>query len=369
MDMYLDRERAIKRLIKEIERYGKIVVAYDFDGTVHNFHGGNNIDDYKKVIDLLRELNRYDVAEFVVYTCSEENRYEYIERYLSENKIPFDYINDVPDELKVKLPKGKKMYYNILLDDRAGLKESYEILKEVLLYIKRNYVFEADKEIKGIIEWIRSLNIKGAVVGISGGKDSTVVGKLLVEALGKDKVFGVLMPNGIQKDICSSYQVVRDLGIAYMEVNICEAYQGLVNEIKLISNESAINIAPRLRMTTLYTIAQTLGYRVAGTGNKSESYVGYTTKWGDSASDFNPIANYTKEEVVAIGLHLGLDRELVCKTPADGLSALTDEEKLGFTYDEVYKVIRGCSEHKEIKNMHENSKHKFEPIPTYERIK
>lgn len=368
MDINMDREKNIQRLIKEVERYGKLVVAYDFDGTVHNYNEKTDLNDYKEVIKLIREIREYINTELVVYTCSEPSRYDYIKAFLNENNIPFNYINDNSPELKEQLPKGGKMYYNILLDDRAGLKEAYEILKGVLLHCKRGDEFEPMKEIEDIIQWIRSFKIKGAVIGISGGKDSTVVGKLLVEALGKDKVFGVLMPNGVQKDICSSQQVVRDLGIAHMEVNIGETYHTLTKEIKMISNESAINIAPRLRMTTLYSVAQTLGYRVAGTGNMSEAYVGYTTKWGDNACDFNPIGNYTKEEVVAIGLALGLDRELVCKTPSDGLSGQTDEEKLGFTYEEVEDVINGVIRHNKIAEMHEYSRHKFEPIPTYDRI-
>lgn len=230
--------------------------------------------------------------------------------------------------------------------------------------------FNVAKETENIINWIKSLNIKGAVVGISGGKDSTVVSALLVEALGIDNVYGVLMPNGVQKDIEDSKKVVEYLGIAHQIVNIGEAYRSLLFNIGTSNYDARINIAPRLRMTTLYAIGQTLGYRVAGTGNASEAYIGYTTKWGDNACDFNPIAEYTSTEVVAIGIHLGLDKSLVLKTPSDGLSGMSDEEKLGVSYCEINAVI-DCNEHSEISEssyqkinkMHNYSRHKFEPIP------
>lgn len=231
-----------------------------------------------------------------------------------------------------------------------------------------NIDFDAEKEINGIVSWIKSFNMKGAVVGISGGKDSTVVAGLLVKALGKNNVFGVLMPNGHQKDLADSYKVVEHLGINHKEVNIGDAFGSLINEIGLVTKDSEINIAPRLRMTTLYAVAQTLGYRVAGTGNASEIYVGYTTKWGDSVSDFNPIGNYTKEEVVLIGLALGLPESLVRKVPNDGLSGETDEDKLGVTYAQIQEYIktRRCKDNLAnniITTKHRLAQHKFEPVP------
>lgn len=237
--------------------------------------------------------------------------------------------------------------------------------------------FNVGKETKNIIKWIKQYfkkqpSAKGAILGISGGKDSTVVSKLLVEALGKEKVFGVLMPNGDQKDIEDSLKVVKSLNIDYTIVNIDEAYNGLKNNILDLSKQALINVAPRLRMTILYAIGQTKGYRVAGTGNKSEAYIGYCTKWGDCACDFNPIANYTTEEVIAIGNYLGIETSLVHKTPSDGLCGKSDEDNLGFTYNNVNQFIQkgssgNCDIDNKIIKKHENSMHKFTPIPVYQR--
>lgn len=230
--------------------------------------------------------------------------------------------------------------------------------------------FNASKECKNIINWIREyfknqLSAKGAIIGISGGKDSTVAGKLLVEALGKERVFGALMPNGEQKDINDSLRVVDILGINYKIVNIEKAYNGLLEDIEeaILSNDAKINIPPRLRMTTLYAIGASLHYRVCGTGNKSEGFVGYTTKWGDNAFDFNPIGDLTTDEVVALGDFLGLPYELVHKIPSDGLTGQSDEEKLGFSYEKINEYIKNgsCGDKKideKIKLKHDYNKHK-----------
>ena len=237
--------------------------------------------------------------------------------------------------------------------------------------------FNTEKVCEGIINWIRGYfeaqpGAKGAVIGISGGKDSTVTARLLVEALGKDRVFGVLMPNGEQKDIADSLRVVETVGINYKIVNIEKAYNGLLEGIaeENLSVDARINIAPRLRMTTLYAVGANLHYRVCGTGNKSEGFVGYTTKWGDSAFDFNPIGDLTTEEVVAIGDCLGLPYELVHKTPSDGLSGQSDEEKLGFTYKQINAYIENgtCGDEEideKIRLKHEYNKHKGILPPKY----
>lgn len=232
--------------------------------------------------------------------------------------------------------------------------------------------FNASKECKNIIKWIRQYfenqpSAKGAIIGISGGKDSSVVAKLLVEALGEERVFGVLMPNGEQKDIADSLRVVDILGINYKVVNIQKAYNGILEGIQDddLSIDAKINISPRLRMTTLYAIGASMNYRVSGTGNKSEGFVGYTTKWGDNAFDFNPIGNLTTEEVIALGDSLGLPYELVHKTPSDGLSGKSDEEKLGFSYKQINEYIEkgSCGDveiDKKIKLKNEYNKHKGE---------
>lgn len=230
--------------------------------------------------------------------------------------------------------------------------------------------FDASKESKKIIQWIREYfenqpGAEGAIIGISGGKDSTVVSKLLVEALGKERVFGVLMPNGEQKDINDSLRVVENLGIEYKVVNIENAYKGLLEGLNgiNITDQAKTNIPPRLRMTTLYAIGASMNYRVSGTGNKSERFVGYTTKWGDSACDFNPIGNLDTEEVVAVGDALGLPHELTHKTPSDGLCGKSDEDNLGFAYSDVNEYIhKGTTGNEEldqkIKLKNEYNQHK-----------
>lgn len=238
--------------------------------------------------------------------------------------------------------------------------------------------FKVEKVCEEIKEWIREYfekqpNAKGSIIGISGGKDSTITSKLLVEALGKERVFGVLMPNGEQKDIEDSLKIVDLLGINYKVVNIEKAYKGLLEELneESLSKDGKINIPPRLRMTTLYAIGSSMHYRVCGTGNKSEGFVGYTTKWGDNAYDFNPIGDLTTEEVIAVGDYLGLPYELVHKTPSDGLTGESDEEKLGFTYKQINDYMeKGTSGDKEvddkIKAKHDYNKHKGILPPKYE---
>lgn len=233
---------------------------------------------------------------------------------------------------------------------------------------------EAIKAIKiWLEEYARANNMKRAVLGISGGKDSTVVAKLLVDVLGKENVAGLLMPNGEQKDISDSLRVVELLGIRYETVNIADVYDTFVTMMaytaNYVSEEAKINIPPRIRMTTLYTWGQTNGYRVAGTGNLSERTLGYFTKWGDGASDFNLIGNFTSLEVMRIGEELGLPLDLVYKTPDDGLSGMSDEEKLGITYIDMHTYLRKdksklCDEtlHK-IMVKENNSTHKRNQIP------
>jgi len=237
--------------------------------------------------------------------------------------------------------------------------------------------FNAKQHATKCINWIQtwfehhSGNAKGAVIGISGGKDSSVVAALLCKALGEANVLGVLMPNGIQKDISDSIKLCKLLGIRKIIVDIELAYQEIIHAIEMkLSNHTQINIPPRLRMTTLYAIGQELNYRVAGTSNLSERYTGYTTKWGDAACDFNPIGNFTSDEVVAIGAELGLPKNLIEKIPADGLTGKTDEENLGFSYKVLNKYIReGICEVAEIKEkivrLHKKTRHKQEPVQIY----
>ena len=234
--------------------------------------------------------------------------------------------------------------------------------------------------IRGIKYYCDTTNCNGFVLGISGGKDSTVVAKLLVDALGKDKVFGVLMPNGVQKDISDSYKVCHFLDIDYQEVDIHYMYRELLQAIHndctqldtaitmnhntySITEKAKTNILPRLRMTVLYAIAQSRGFRVCGTGNLSEHYIGWFTKWGDGACDFNPIAHLTCTKVIELGHYMGLPTELVNKTPSDGLTGKSDEENFGFTYKELDEYLKDSSgvptPNVDIfEKMHKNSQHK-----------
>lgn len=241
-----------------------------------------------------------------------------------------------------------------------------------------------------VVEWIRNYfeeNGPGcsAVVGISGGKDSSVTAALLAEALGKDRVLGVLMPNGVQPDIQDSRDLVEAIGIPYVELNIEEGFQGMKhmlegNEKLLsicglseISNDTRINLPPRLRMATLYAVGQMLpnGARVANTCNLSEDYVGYSTKYGDAAGDFSPLSHLCVEEVLQIGEVLGLPEKLVKKTPSDGLSGVGDEEKLGFTYAVLDRYIRTGEIEDEatkekIDRLHRINLHKLRLMPAFE---
>lgn len=240
--------------------------------------------------------------------------------------------------------------------------------------------FDAKQQTQNCIQWIKdwfakeSGGAEGAVIGISGGKDSTVVAALLCRAIGKEQVLGIMMPNGMQKDIEDSIQVCKLLQIPNMTVNIEKAYSGVLTSVEdggiTLTDHTKTNIAPRIRMLTLYAIGQEKGYRVAGTGNASERYVGYATKWGDMACDFNPIGEFLTEEVIAIGRELGLPEDLICKTPADGLTGKSDEDNLGFSYEQLNTFIKtGKVDDKgaeqKIKERHQYSLHKLRSIPMY----
>ena len=209
-------------------------------------------------------------------------------------------------------------------------------------------MFNAEKVKNDCVEWIRDFfekNGKGcnAVVGISGGKDSSVAAALCVEALGKDRVIGVLMPQGIQHDIDMAHLLVNHLGIRHFVINVKDAVDSVINNLPgeiAVTAQTLQNIPPRIRMTTLYAVSQSLNGRVCNTCNLSEDWVGYSTRYGDSVGDFSPMSHLTVTEVKEIGYLLGLPRELVDKTPIDGLCGKTDEENLGFTYAELDIYIR-----------------------------
>ena len=239
---------------------------------------------------------------------------------------------------------------------------------------------ESEKVIERIKQYFKD-NGKdcNAIIGISGGCDSSVTAALLVKALGKDRVIGVLMPNGDQYDIDCSYQLVKFLDIKYYVININKPYLELTNEIdnklKIDSKSYDIyrtNTPSRLRMVTLYGISGLFNGRVANTCNLSEDYVGYSTKFGDSAGDFSPISNFTKTEVRELGEELGLPKNLIYKVPEDGMSFKSDEEKLGFTYEVLDKYIRtgeidDLKIKEKIDKMHLANLHKIQLMPSYKK--
>lgn len=250
-------------------------------------------------------------------------------------------------------------------------------------------MFDAVKVKNDCVQWIRDWfenNGKDckAVIGISGGKDSTIAAALCVEALGKDKVFGIMMPNGTQSDIADSFKVCEYLNIHNTIVNIGETVSAIQNSIfdgliclsginytgDKLSEQANINLPPRVRMTTLYAISQSIGGRVVCTDNLSESYIGYSTRWGDNVGDFAPLANLTSEEVVAVGDALRLPYNLTHKVPSDGLCGKTDEDRFGFTYEVLNKYIRtGVCEDEAIKakidEKHQKNLFKLQPIPSF----
>lgn len=211
-----------------------------------------------------------------------------------------------------------------------------------------------------------------AIVGISGGKDSSVVAALCVEALGKDRVIGVLMPCGQQHDIDMAQLLVTHLGIKHYTINI----QGAVEAMKAampfdLSAQSKTNLPPRIRMATLYAVAQSHNGRVANTCNLSEDWVGYSTRYGDAAGDFSPCSHLTVQEVKAIGRELGLPEVLVEKVPIDGLCGKTDEENLGFRYAELDRYIRtgeidDPEKKAKIDRLHRLNQFKLELMPAFQ---
>ena len=211
---------------------------------------------------------------------------------------------------------------------------------------REDIMFNAEKVKDECVQWIRDFfehNGPGcnAVIGISGGKDSSVVAALCAEALGKDRVIGVLMPCGEQQDIDMARLLVKHLGIRHYIINIKDAVDGITRNIPFeMSSQSRINLPPRIRMSTLYAVSQSHNGRVVNTCNLSEDWVGYSTRYGDSAGDFSPCCHLTVQEVKQIGRLLGLPDVLVDKVPSDGLCGQTDEDKLGFTYAELDRYIR-----------------------------
>lgn len=239
-------------------------------------------------------------------------------------------------------------------------------------------MFDALKIKNECVQWIRDFfeqNGKGcnAVIGISGGKDSSVAAALCVEALGKDRVIGVLMPCGEQHDIDCARMLVEHLGIKNFTINIFDAVEAMKKQIgnnMELSNQALVNMPPRIRMTTLYAVSQCNNGRVVNTCNLSEDWVGYSTRYGDAAGDFSPLSNLTVKEIKEIGHLLGLPEVLVDKVPIDGLCGKTDEDNLGFTYAALDKYIReGVMEDEAVKaridDLHKKNLFKLQLMPAF----
>lgn len=245
-------------------------------------------------------------------------------------------------------------------------------------------MFDAVKETNQVIEFIRDYfekcHLGGVVIGISGGKDSAIVAGLFSKALGPSKVIGVTMPcHSKEEDREDAILVSDTFGFSLINMDLTKTFDSLEEEAKKLddfveSSDSSINLKPRLRMSTLYYLAQMYSkkegevYIVAGTGNQCEEYVGYFTKGGDSVCDIKTISNFTVEEVIQIGEVLGVPDKVLYKTPSDGLSNLSDEDKLGVTYKDIAKVIHGervdDEVYQKIEKLHKGCAHKFH-ITTY----
>ena len=240
--------------------------------------------------------------------------------------------------------------------------------------------FCAQKTKEALIVWIRAWFEKNgrdcnAVIGISGGKDSSVCAALCVEALGRNRVIGVLMPNGTQSDIADSRQLVEYLGIRSVTVNIAGAVDAIHTQLRAAridaTAQTEINLPPRVRMSVLYAVSQSMNGRVINTCNLSEDWVGYSTRYGDSAGDVSLLGKLTVQEVKALGREMGLPENLVEKTPSDGLCGSTDEQKLGFSYAVLDRYIRegDCEDpviRGKIDELHHANRFKLELMPVFE---
>ena len=240
--------------------------------------------------------------------------------------------------------------------------------------------FCARKTKEALIVWIRAWFEKNgrdcnAVIGISGGKDSSVCAALCVQALGKDRVIGVLMPNGTQSDIADSRQLVEYLGIRSVTVNIAGAVDAIHTQLRTAriaaTAQTEINLPPRVRMSVLYAVSQSMNGRVINTCNLSEDWVGYSTRYGDGAGDVSLLGKLTVQEVKALGREMGLPENLVEKTPSDGLCGSSDEQKLGFSYAVLDRYIRegDCEDpaiREKIDELHRANRFKLELMPVFE---
>ena len=381
-DYYEDTDNIYERLKKEYLEHGKIIIAVDFDDTLKEYRA-----EEESIRHVKKLLKRWEPYSFVyIWTARDEERQKEVVQFCKENYINFENINEGCK--KVDIFNSRKPYYNILLDDRAGLGQACDVLETLISDIEERRVvygseFNAKRTKDRIVKWIREWfeengNDCKAVIGISGGIDSSTCAALCVEALGKDRVVGVLMPNGEQSDISYSHMLCDHLEIdkviAPIGGTVAAAQAAAIEAIGCeLSTQTKINLPARIRMATLYAISQTVGGRVINTCNLSESYCGFDTRWGDGVGDMSPLAMLTKTEVRALARELGLPDLLVNKVPTDGLCGKTDEEVFGFTYEVLDKYLRegvvdDMETYEKIDSLHQKNLFKQEPMPCFKYI-
>lgn len=380
----LDNVKALglkKAIVNQEEDYGKILIGCDtivfHDGVVYGKPKDRN-DAFKMLKDLSGKMHFVASGYAVIYKDKIYNDVEVSKVYFKDlsDKDINDYIDSGECFGKAGAYAiqgiGNKLidYYEGSFNNIVGLPT--EKIDEIIFDIYKN----------DVVSWIKDYfekNGKGckAIVGISGGTDSSVVAALLVKALGKENVIGVLMPCGDQHDIDVSLSLVNFLDIKHHIINIKNPVDELNKLMKDEFNKDPnevdaykTNTPARIRMTTLYGVCALYGGRVANTCNLSEDYIGYSTKFGDAAGDFSPISYFTKTEVRKLGKALGLPDLFVNKIPEDGMSGKTDEEKLGFSYEVLDKYIRfGICDDLKIKEridyLHRINLHKIEPMKAY----
>jgi len=360
--------------LKEIHNLSEFIIAI----------GDDKLPELEKWYKIDEIMEMQDV-KFTVITRNGPDRTELVKKYPHKFEfvdLEFDYCDISSSKIREAFANGNGGTVKNMLPD--GIFEKYASQLEETFVRKETkaYSFDAikakDSIIKQTREWFEE-NGKdcNAVIGISGGKDSSIVAALCVEALGKDRVKGVLMPNGTQADIADSYKLVETFGIEYCVIDIHAGVTGVKNDAKSAltslgrdwSNQSEINLAPRIRMATLYGVSQSFNGMVMNTCNLSENYIGYSTKYGDDAGDYSPLGDYTATEVIAIGHALGVPSDLVEKVPADGLCGKTDVDSFGFSYKQLDTYIReGTCEDTAVKdkidNMHARNLFKLQPIAT-----
>lgn len=380
MDFYLQAGNSYNRLEEEFKKYGKLIFCVDFDDTIYDYHKKGRT--YENVINLLKRWEKY--SEVIIFTGCDKEDFPFIEEYLKDNDIKYRGINC---DSSVSFT-GRKVYANVYIDDRAGLSQVYNELLTLIEKIengevvynklnplwlmdrivygfknmidraltpnstsskKNSYKFDPVEERNNIINWIKNWFDENGpeckcVVGISGGTNSTIVAKLCVEALGKERVYGVLMPQGNQFDIDDAKFVVEWLGIEHCAINIGNmvdrVIMGVRNAIIYPSDEAKIDLPARIRMNVLYSVSQSINGKVVNTCNFSENWIGNNVKYGDDIGDFAPISQFTRSEINEIGQTLSIPKHLILKTSADGRSGKTDEEIFGFTYEVLDKYIR-----------------------------